>query len=337
MKPHSSAGIAQGTVQEQAHTSQRERWWSRAKLGLGVAGILIAVAAFLVPVIVERGEKATSADTLAVRNTTLGAIGAKSEEYGAPLGTVQLPELKEGAWAVPLSAPIDTFPGALEEHVGGQMLCSAEQFEWLEAFATPLTGAEMGAPAISLRIANEATTGGMLSLSNVRFEADGQYQDGWVQLYCPAGDRGPGTSSQPVLLVPNGESAVFGEGDPYWPYPDELVPAGTPVTINLGPGEIMHYRLGLTPDTSLNGVYTGRIVADLADGSGTTVELVGGVTLGPGGPPQFAMGFSSEGTLLCSEIGAMNSADLDSRPEVPCPPEEAARRFDTAAAVVHAR
>lgn len=304
---------------------------------LVIVGTLITAAATIVPMLADRGERAASEDTLAARQTATETTAPRAED-GPPLGILAPPELSEATWAVPLSAPIDTFPPAVLEAPDGQIFCSPEQSEWLDSHGTLLTGAEIPAAGINVRLANEATTGGALSLRNVRFESDGQTLDGWVHFGCPPGDRGPGTMGQALLLNPEGGAAVFGEGDPYWPFPEELEPPGVRVTINLSPGEIMHYRFGLVPGTSTNQVYSGRILADLAGDSDTTVTLVDGVMLGPGGPPQFRMAVDqSTRTLMCSEPDLASPSDPYSGPDAPCSPQEAAERFKAATAVVRAQ
>lgn len=314
--------------------------WRYVAGAVAVTGTLAAAAALVVPLLVDRGEKETAPETLTVRHSGSAPEEGSDGDYGAPLGTLES-EYRDGYWMVPLSAPIETFPAEPYFLGTGQLLCSEEQSEWLKTYGTRLEiyPWETQTGEVSLRLANEATSGGALSLNNVRFEVEEEYQEGWVRFECPLGDRGGGTLGQSLLLSAQGGPAIFGEPDPDWYWPEELEPEGTPVTLNLDPGEAMHYHFELPMGSALNTSYVGRILADLADGSGTTVALADPVVFGPTGPPQFTMGYvqGARPTLLCGETDSAVRSDDYEHFDGPCTPQEAAARARAALLEIRGR
>ncbi len=193
-----------------------KRVWRYVAGAVAVAGTLAAAAALVVPLLVDRGEKETAPETLTVRHSGSASGEGSDGDYGAPLGTLE-PEYGDGSWMVPLSAPIETFPDEPHFLAGtGQVFCSEEQGEWLKTHGTYLESNSWDTQAgeVSLRLGNEAISGGALSLNNVRFEVGEEYQEGLVRFEFPSGDRGGGTLGQSLLLSAQGGPAIFGEPDP---------------------------------------------------------------------------------------------------------------------------
>lgn len=180
-------------------------------------------------------------------------------------------------WKVPVDAPFETFPTNFvqSEHSESVWLeCSDEQFAWLEEHAKPFDSMS-DSNAFNLTLRNSANTGGSLPLGNLRFEGAETESVAWVALECSIGGRGAAGGMQPMYIDIDGTEAVYGEV--LSSYAEDAQPEGSPVTVNLAPGEIT--ELVLTRDRNVNTQrnYEGRFLADVLDGSDDTVVLANDV------------------------------------------------------------
>lgn len=326
---------------------------TRRTLGLAAAVAVPAIGAagFLVPWLAGMGERESSVDTLEVHGSAdADGAGADSEAVAqvdavdeapdpladaAVLGeilrddaaTVQVERVID--WAIRVSAPLETFPDAPVPDAWGGHGCSPEQIAWLSEHATTPAPQSVG-----VRVHNTADTGGALALQNVRFEAAQVDAEPWVRFECPAGGRG-GTDDQYVEVDVDGSPATWSSS-----FGGDGEPEGSLVTVNLSPGEVAELVVARAPQVDRQRAYAGRLVADLADGSGTTVILANDVRFDRDMVPGYFVGYGNvgyeSGQLHCGtpDPAGPNEQGRVGTVMTPCTLAEAAQTLRVAAEAV---
>lgn len=254
-------------------------------IGLSVFAALATIAGIAIPLIVSANDKTSSADSLDVREPGV----SNSADPSAPAATAfeVIGELEDQSvprepsfWAVPVTAPVASFPDNLiiENEFGGR--CSDDQSTWLREFAIPLSEYKdlQRSPSFLLTLHNHATTGGSLSLGNIRFEGEEVDSVPLVVFWCPFGSSGDVPPLQTIDIDATGAAAVWSEVgengflDAMYGS-DSIQPPGTPVVLSLAPGQVRPVIFLRSPTVDTQREYQGRFLADLLDGSGQTVVL----------------------------------------------------------------
>lgn len=289
------------------HT-RRPKWRVLGSLGAVIVAV-VTVAAIVVPIVENFGERSSEAETLtAVKDGD--AIGYTEMPAGIATGN---------EWLVPVAAPFSTFPRNWNLEDPRNPDCSSDQYAWLEAHAHRWKPDEWQ----YLHIRNSATTGGALSLSNIRFVGHEVASEAWVQMACPVGPTGgdnfPG---QPLMIDAVGSPATWGED--LWD-DDPQNPVGSPVTVNVSPGQIAQVEIKRADSVSSERTYRGRLIADVV-GDDTPVVLAEKFGFTRERLPGYLIKGDSDGRLLCGRpnpAGPGRSGWVDSI-ETSCTFEEAA-------------
>ena len=298
-----------------------------------VGAALIATAAIVVPWAVGSLEKSSDADSLQVRSDPATGDGAVLADaamadlpvVGAPYEFEMPDDYVPAHWRIPLDSPFETFPLAIGFSERGSAQCSEEQESWLREHAQVQDDWMTG-----VVLHNDASTGGAISLTNLRYVAEARDAEPWIPFTCPVPAAG-GPSGQGISLPVDGSPAVWGEDG----YGEPVEVPGSPVTINLEPGEILYSYLSETGGSAVDRI--GDVIADLADGSGSVIvfenlradrERVVGFEIGylPDDP---------ENRLRCAmtdEAGPPPNFWIAYDHFTPCTPDEAADLLRAAAA-----
>ena len=124
------------------------------------------------------------------------------------------------------------------------------------------------------------------------------------------------------------------------------MPEGSPVTLNLSPGEVSVITLTRDESVDLLRRYEGRFIADVLDGSNRTVVLAENVTFRQERVPAFMISIENEPgspdfqMLVCTTAdpdSLRNDGSYASSTSIPCTPLEAAEHLRLAAQSVETR
>lgn len=300
----------------------------RLRVLASVGATIITAAAVAIPLIVNFGNTSSGENTLralSANDVATPVIG----ELEAPFESTDVRITKDD-WLIPTNAPIKSFPQNFEnDGIGtGMYRCSSEQFAWLEEHAVPGFGV---GPGFSIVLHNNANQGGALALGNVRFEGREVKSAPMIAFRCFQGGKGASGGGQLMLVDELGSPAVYGEflgvdGD-------DAKPEGSEVSINLDPGEVATVTLSRAESVDRSRTYEGRFVADVMDGSGTTVVLAEGVVFRRETEKEYRLSFTGDyepskglyepGSLLCSATEDAETGLFEST----CNPQEAAQFF----------
>lgn len=250
---------------------------------------LITIASVGIPLLANMNERESSADTLNVadRSSSSRTPGEKTA-----LGEISVEAHSGIDWLVRADAPIETFPlDAPESDSGTYTVCSPAQFEWLEKYAEPADLHHDPSASFDVVLHNSSTTGASMPIGNIRFVGEEVESVPLVTFQCPTGGRGAHPGGQPLLIRVTGEEALYGE--PLDVTGDDVQPVGSPVTLNLAPGEVS--TLTLTRDESVDKQrrYEGQFIADLLDGSNEQLVLADEVVFRRAPVAGFYIGYES--------------------------------------------
>lgn len=234
---------------------------------------------------------------------------------GEAIGDAELPFQDSDEWLVPVSAPFSSFP---DNGVEGEAGCTAEQLAWLESNAFPNRRSQF----FDVTLQNTASSGAALSMGEIRFEGEEIPSEPWVFLECPHGGKGDGGGSQPILIDTQGTSAVWGEtfAD------DNPQPIGSPVTLNLSPGEVAQVTFERANTVDTQRAYVGSFVAD-ADGIATPVVMADNIEFVRAQLPGYYLGWGANYSELHCGTPHTDGADEDGyiySVDFPCTIDEAA-------------
>jgi len=263
-----------------------------------IGGFLLAVVGVVSPAIYLISKLDSRGPTLQDATEIVPSFVPPDEEvvHAAGVGTIVAEpyaglignKIRSAAWnpwpirggQVWIDAPWAEFPVSDKPYVeGDEHSCTDQQIAWLTANGIPnpeqghLDGETLG--LVSEDLLNTAESGGAISVRNIRVE--GEFLPDTrprVSFWCFAGGVGG-------IEVPIYARAVIGDSTPAWfientdtfdsPTPLDLI--GTPVTINLAPGESTSFYLFLdTIDRSKD--FKGRVVADVIAGDQTYLHVV---------------------------------------------------------------
>lgn len=306
---------------------------------------LITAASITIPVVAGLSERESSADTLKVM--TAPDPFADAEVIGEE--TTQRfehydPSKYQMDWKIPVDAPIDTFPLELSLNAEyGWYQCSEQQLEWLSKHAEPFS---IFSPerSFDITVHNSASAGASLPIGNIRFLGEEVSSTPWLYFGCPGGGRGAVGGVQLLLVGVDGEEALYGE--PVAASGDDVMPEGSPVTLNLAPGEVS--VITLTRDESVDRLrrYEGRFIADVLDGSERTVVLADNVTFRQERVPTYTISIQNDPaspdfqTLRCG-VADPDSFESDGSyaqfSTTTCTPQEAVEHLRLARQYVAAR
>ena len=110
-----------------------------------------------------------------------------------------------------------------------------------------------------------------MPIGNIRFVGEEIETVPLVSFQCPVGGRGSAGGQQPLLIRVTGEEALYGEA--VGVEGEDVQPVGSPVTLNLAPGEVSVITLTRDDSVDTQRRYEGRFVADIVDGSGESLIL----------------------------------------------------------------
>lgn len=285
--------------------SRRARVTTITVAALATAGVVIAG----VSVVADLADRSSKVDSTA--DTLLVESAAPADPYADALviGEVDPPARPTHAnpldWRVPVDAPFETFPTNFVQNTSSGetwLDCSEEQFAWLEEHAQPYD-ATSSSSVFNLTLRNTANEGGALPLGNIRFEGEEVDSAPWVALQCTVGGRGNAGGLQPMLINVDGSEAVYGEV--LSAYSEDAQPEGSPVTVNLAPGEINELVLTRDLGVDLQRQYEGRFLADVLDGSDETVILANEVSFKRQNVPGFKIHYIGYDNQPEGEAGQM--------------------------------
>lgn len=287
------AAVEAAVLVEAAEPARPKPGPRKRLLAIGaVVAPIITVAAVVIPLTASMTERQTSDAALQVSDDakptheTIGSVADSDKEFVSML--------------LPTDAPITGFPLAED---GESSYCTDEQLGWLIANGVVPMGYEgyVGRNSLTLTLRNTASTGGALSLSDLRFEGE-EVNDVpfYISFSCPFSGGATG-GGQLALLSSNGAAAVYTDGV----YNEALLsedrqPPGSPVTVNLDPGEVTDLKLVRDRATKPTKMFTGRVMAESS--TGATVILADSVTLHPFPVDGFQIRYSrSDDTLSCKQ------------------------------------
>lgn len=292
--PAEASGSPQQTL---AITPKR----SKKALGVALAIILpaIAVASVAIPFIANLSETESSADTIRLVPPSEESASEISMQV---IGEVDSPTFGNTDWFVRADAPIETFPlDAPVDAYGTYGTCSEAQFAWLEQHGGRIGMSHDPGAGLSLTLHNSSTTGASMPIGNIRFEGKEVESVAFVSFQCPAPGRGDAPWGQPLLIGVTGDEALYGEA--LGVSGDGVQPEGSPVTLNLAPGEVSVLKLTRDDTVDTQRRYEGRIVADLIDGSNETLVLAEDVVFYRAPVPNFYVGYEpgySSNVFVCA-------------------------------------
>lgn len=318
--------------------SATEKRPSRKKLWIvlgSIAGAIVFVvtaATTFIPIVADMLANETRPDSLVVGDD---ALGGEDQPGGVP--TSEPVALEDGPvigdladevspadvviWNVPVDAPFASFPAEGWTVADG---CGADQLAWLEEHAgrDKVAGWNLG-----VFVRNTATDGASMSIDNVRLEGEWTPGAPTVALQC-----GPGVGGDPVqfgLLQRSGAPATWGE-DPYLEYGEGAAVGaveGTPLTLNLAPGELGILEL-LIP--AVDESFEGRLVADMLTPEEQLVILGEEVRIAPQRVRGLALDLGNfDGVLTCILFEEDTGYPVSN---APCDPAQAAELMREAAA-----
>jgi hypothetical protein len=278
------------------------------------AATLITAATLVIPFVFDLTQRESGADTVEVTDREAAAAEpaptAVAEAAPASLATFDelafsgdqdgIPGWRGGTIAIDApfaDMPLDT----------GEMGCSDAQSAWLKTHAVrnDTRAVVNGQPHIlvSGEIRNTATTGGAVSLRNLRVEGEFETPTPRFTIECQKGGEGAGAppiwttavlgDPSPAVYMENPDAAQYGwEGTP----PDLV---GTPFTENLDPGEYSQLFLLLSGIDDTRD-FTGRVVTDVVSGTETFEAVLKEGTLQVA-PPQITTvhAYIGHGGLFC--------------------------------------
>ncbi|MFT4284085.1 MAG: hypothetical protein QM598_04555 [Protaetiibacter sp.] len=229
---------------------------------IAIGGALVTVvtaATIIIPIVADANRRETSVDTLTVE--TNAPLGAAPASVGVELADGFNPYDQTGdglsdIWAIPLDA-VETMPF---DGAG----CTPERLAWLAENNLQ----DSVPPAVTLR--NDATDGSAMTVDDIRFEGDRSDEVTRV-VYVQCAGYGGDAGFQFVEVPLAGGSAVYGE-PPWGDSTSGLAPAGSPVVLNLSPGELVQLMLYANHD-GFTGRFSGSIVGDVTVGD-TTEQVV---------------------------------------------------------------
>jgi hypothetical protein len=253
--------------------SRRTRTGMLVAIG-GAAATVITAATIVIPIVADLSARPTSVDTLEVVEAA-PAAEAPAEIEAAPAAAA-LPThegLEFGydyGWlfggSIPVDAPFDTM-----QYSAG---CSGAQDAWLDEHAYPLAApGEMAGQPVNFfgdDLRNTASSGGAVTIENLRVEGE-FVEHGAPRFHVACVQGGMGSEVVPVwarATFGDPSPAIFMESpvdtgaplyDPDFVVTPDLI--GTPVAIDLAPGELVTLHLlvdGAQPDHE----FRGRIVTD---------------------------------------------------------------------------
>ena len=223
---------------------------------------LVAAAAIIVPLALSLNDRSSAADTLEVRGGS-SENAPEANPYVNALnlneGYEEINDERQTYWRLPVSVSLASFPTEVEPYA---VQCTEAQLAWLEENATEVDSREN---LVTLR--NAATTGGSLSIENIRYAGVEVAGEPWVMLRCPRGGIG-GAGPQPVMLSVDGSASTWGTA---YPESDNLWPPGSPATINIAPGEV--YTNVFIETDLVHYDQRGPVVGDMSGGSETVVLI----------------------------------------------------------------
>lgn len=260
--------------------------WRIVTAVAAVAVPVITVASVAIPLLASLGETESSAETVEVRGEP--AASEEVEAEAEPIGEIDPPHEGDIDWLIPVSAPIETFPlDAAPGPDGYTESCSEAELDWLEKHAS--RGTARQSSSFSLTLHNASTEGASMPLGNIRFEGEEVPSEAIIPFECPAGGRGASGGGQPLLIGVGGEEARYGEA--VGAYGEDVMPEGSPVTLNLSPGEATGVTLVRDEGVDRQRRYEGRFLADVVDGSGATVVLAEDVVFSRDAVDGFYVGY----------------------------------------------
>lgn len=221
----------------------------------------ITAATIIIPIVADANRRESSAETLTIEtNAPLEAVPAAAVGVELADGFNPYDQTGDGVtdiWAIPLDA-FDSMPFDGDG-------CTPERLAWLAENNIQ----DSVPPAVTLR--NDATDGSAMTIDEIRFEGERSNESTRVVTMQCAGYGGD-AGIQFVDVPLAGGSAVYGEP----PWGDStaagVAPAGSPVVLNLSPGELVQLMLYANRD-GFTGRFAGAIVADVTTGD-TTEQVV---------------------------------------------------------------
>ena len=282
----------------------------RRRSALKILGITAAIALPLITavtvtitVLAHMNERASSASSLEVRSDR-----ADGDPFS---GSSVIGAVEQSGWKnrvrLPLDAPLSEFPvpNGVENSGGTDYLCGDEQFDWLASHGERYDP-DLPENTFTVTLRNTATTSGSLALGNIRFVGEEFEEQPRYSFTCNWGGRGAGTLSQMLVVGAEGEEAVYSE--PVNASGAEEMPAGSPVTLNLAPGEMLVITLTRGDWVDPQKSYRGRFVADVQDGSGETVVIAEDIVFHRDPLSGFALYYGTmgmpDGVFYCEWSGA---------------------------------
>lgn len=233
----------------------------RKLIAIGAALVTVITAAtIIIPIVADANRRETSAETLTVE--TNEPLAAAPASVGVDLAAGfnpydQTGDGKSDIWAIPLDA-VETMPFDGDG-------CTPERLAWLAENNLQ----DSVPPAVTLR--NDATDGSAMTVDDIRFEGDRSDEVTRV-VYLQCAGYGGDAGIQFVEVPLAGGAAVYGE-PPWGDSTSGLAPAGSPVVLNLSPGELVQLMLYANRD-GFSGRFSGSIVADVtADDATQPVTL----------------------------------------------------------------
>ncbi len=280
-------------------------------------------------------ENPTTAEPPTSDNTTPSELPKPSYDT---VGDIRLPygsdEDSWPWWRIPLTASFEDFPldttiatNVDEAAAAKATRCTDEELEWLRknAFPSPSPDPRDSGRTFNVAIRNEAFSGGAMSLSNIRFEGSEVPAVPTIHFACP--NLGNGDSGhQEWLISVDGQPAIYGRELDYDPPERPQYPEGTPVTLNLQPGEYVSVLLTRDESVDTQKQYEGRFLADVV-GTDETVILADNVEFTRNAIPEHFIGFTSGNTRRLSTFVCADGQTTTN----PCTLEEAANLMRRAA------
>lgn len=285
------------------------RRWARKPLSVAervwaIAVPTVTVLAIVITAVAALGERQSSVENLSVRGAGSAETPADAalpvEEYetiGAqdPYWFESNADRFSDQWLIPASAPIQSFP---EEPKAQQnfYLCSDAQLAWLREHAQQTSGSWSH---FRLTLHSSATSGGALSLNNIRFDGAETPSEPLIHFQCPQGGKGS-HEGQIMYITADGTPARWGPEKG-----TDAKPEGSPVTLNIAPGEASALQLVRAPEVDTQRLYEGRFLADVVE-TGKTVVLAGDISFRREMAPGyfFGYGWNNDPQLYCETPGS---------------------------------
>lgn len=130
---------------------------------------------------------------------------------------------------------------------------------------------------IVIDVANDADTGGALSLTNIRFEGDVIESAPLVPARCGLGGYGDGGWLQPFTLYLDESPATYGSGAGLAVDPASLLPEGEVATVRISAGEVKTIEFSFSDmrdELGSGRSAVGRIVADMVSPESGEIVLL---------------------------------------------------------------